>query len=331
MWTTSKDGGGGSSKTKANLRASNIKPKKSLGQHFVTDDNVLANIVHAANVRPGDRVLEVGPGTGNLTRHILAAGASVTAVEKDDILAEKLEMEYRQNPNFELVNGDVLHEDMGQILDRMAAQNRSQSEPQSSIADDRPQSSHANIKVLANLPYNITTDFLKLMLSKGSQLPELSIMIQEEVAQRLVSPAPDRWEYRAMSVFVHFYSDPRYCFRIPREKYFPVPGVDGALVTFRLRPPADRPAVPSEPDFLKLVNRAFSTRRKMLRNCLKPLYSPEEVTAALERLTINPLVRAQELSVAQFAALHRALHEAKLAEALHLTSESEGAVLEVLH
>lgn len=175
-----------------------------------------------------------------------------------------------------------------------------------------------SLKVVANLPYNITKDFLKATLPLGGTVAELSIMIQHEVAERLVDPTPGRPDYRAMSIYTHYYSSPKYrralaggggctelravvvCLcapeawaassaspppralatcrlRIPRQKYFPVPGVDGALVTFRLAPPSKRLEVPSERSFHALVTKAFSERRKMMRNSMQPLFSSQQV------------------------------------------------------
>eukprot|EP00775_Hariotina_reticulata_P010380 gene10380-10538_t len=272
MWDSGK-----AAATKTSLKAANIKAKKSLGQNFCTDDRVLSDIVNAARVTPADGVIEVGPGTGNLTRHLLATKAQVLAVEKDDTLVERLRQEFHE--------------------------------------------------VVANLPYNITKDFLLALLPQGALVSELNIMIQEEVAQRLVDPTPGRPDYRAMSVITHYYSKPVYRFRIPKEKYFPVPGVDGALVTFKLLPPSKRVSVPGERGFVVLVNKAFSERRKMLRNTLQPLYTAKQVEAALSEASIRPDARAQDLSVEQFAAVYNHLHQQVLAAAGIGGDNADGSLL----
>lgn len=331
------DGSGGglsgqAATTRRALRAANLRAKKSLGQNFCTDDAVLADIVAAARVSPGEPVIEVGPGTGNLTRHLLAANARVLAVEKDDALVERLRGEFAAAANLELVHGDVMRLDLPALVDRLAAEAAAAAAAgaggESSGGDDDggeqeagPSSSGSTaattaatattqrprVKVVANLPYNITKEFLLALLPRGDVVSELSIMIQEEVAQRLVDATPSRPDYRAMSVLTHFYSRPRYRFLIPKEKYFPVPGVDGALVTFKLRPPGKRPPVPDERAFVSLVSKAFSERRKMLRNTLQPLYSPREVEQALEGVGARIDARAQDLDFKQFAALHAGL------------------------
>ena len=169
---------------------------------------------------------------------------------------------------------------------------------------------------MANLPYNITKDFIRAVLPLGAHLAELHVMLQEEVARRLVNSTPGGPDYRAANIFVHFFSRPRYRFLIPKEKYFPVPGVDGALVSFQLRPPGSRPDVPSERAFVMLFNKAFSERRKMVRNSVQPLYPGPQVEAALVAAGLRPDARAQDLSVDDFVRFHWRLHELLLEEAL---------------
>ncbi|GAX84853.1 hypothetical protein CEUSTIGMA_g12274.t1 [Chlamydomonas eustigma] len=377
------------SATVANLRENRIKPKKSLGQNFLTDDNILKDIVSASGVQPGDLVLEIGPGTGNLTKHLLERGALVTAVEKDDTLYERLIEEYKDNPSLKIVKGDVLRSNVDQIIRDMIQQHRGCSSAHSSahtqsdvelhaeansastsnsIAEDgssdvafltdaaalrlTSNGSHSGsippapsdettisnssdtgseeaaelshlkssqqdkVRVVANLPYNITKEFLKLMLPKGHLVSELNIMIQEEVAWRLVNKTPGRPDYRAMNLRVQFYSKPKYRFLIPKERYFPAPGVDGALVTFRLLPPLARPSVPSERGFIALVGKAFLERRKMMRNSVQPLYTSQQMESALVHCGLRPDSRAQDLSLADFVGVHRALGEAVAKELL---------------
>ncbi|KAI8477068.1 MAG: S-adenosyl-L-methionine-dependent methyltransferase [Monoraphidium minutum] len=332
--------------TRANLKQANIKAKKSLGQNFLTDEAVLKGIVAAAGVQAGDVVLEVGPGTGNLTRFLVATGAQVIAVEKDDTLVERLREEFAQTPNLQLIHGDILRVGIPGILQQMQDRHEQQQAAARAATDGSADSGAAggareqqpgastsgrgappggapswrqrgggggrgSLKVVANLPYNITKEFLKATLPLGGSVSELSIMIQHEVAQRLVDPTPGRPDYRAMSVYTHFYSSPKYRLRIPRQKYFPVPGVDGALVTFRLAPPDRRAAVPSERGFHALVAKAFSERRKMMRNSMQPMYTSQQVEAALEEVKVRKDARAQELSAEQFVQLHWALHRMK--------------------
>ncbi|GIL83214.1 hypothetical protein Vretimale_11273 [Volvox reticuliferus] len=363
--------------TVANLYEDRIKAKKSLGQNFLTDDGVLQDIVVAAGVGPGDLVLEVGPGTGNLTKHLLAAGAHVTAVEKDDTLYGRLQDEYRNVPELSLVHGDALKVGLEEVIRGMLMQERQAAPPcahppaetcvavaelatgptsaatpdpepstsAAAVTPSRPNSTSGSrpgkaaaasngdgggsgggggggrsrkVKVVANLPYNITKDLLLLLLPLGDLISDLHIMIQHEAAVRLTERTPGGPEWRAANIRTLFYSRPRYRFRISRVKYDPVPGVDGALVTFSLLPPGARPAVPSERAFHALVVKAFSERRKKMRNSLQPLHSSNQVEAALAGCGLNVDARAQDLTLEQFVTLSCHLHQQTVAEGMGL-------------
>jgi 16S rRNA A1518/A1519 N6-dimethyltransferase RsmA/KsgA/DIM1 with predicted DNA glycosylase/AP lyase activity len=315
-------------------------PPRSLGQNFLTDEATLARIVRASGVAPGDLVLEVGPGTGNLTRHLVGAGARVTAVEKDDALAERLP---EAVPGLAaLVRGDVLRVGLRGVVAGMMRG-----------AGGGGAGAAAAVKIVANLPYNITKEFLLAALplggpggaraaaagaadgdgdgdgddnELGSGVSEVTLMLEEDAARRLSDPKPGRPDYRAMSVLVHRWSRPQYLFRIPRDRYYPQPGVDGAMVRFRLVAPRDRPPLPfpragdaAERAHAALINAAFSERRKMMRNVLTsglgrggrawgaPTRDPAVVAAALVDAGARDEARPQELSPAQFAAFHCAL------------------------
>lgn len=275
-------------------------------------------------------MLEVGPGTGNLTRHLIALGARVTAVEKDDALAARLE---ESAPGLaRIVHGDVLRVGLREVVAQM-------------LAEDEGQQTHRAVKIVANLPYNITKEFLLAALPLGGELngssndnnddthtstnpggvSEVTLMLEEDAARRLADPTPNRPDYRAMSVLVHRWSKPQYLFRIPRDRYYPPPGVDGAMVTFRLVPPHSRPPLPFPPGeeaerlHAALVNAAFSERRKMMRNVLTSgvgrggrdwgaaTRDAAVVAASLQDAGARDEARPQELSSAQFAKFHWAL------------------------
>mmetsp|Transcript_19915 Transcript_19915/g.43357 ORF Transcript_19915/g.43357 Transcript_19915/m.43357 type:complete len:171 (-) Transcript_19915:69-581(-) len=146
------------------------------------------------------------------------------------------------------------------------------------------------------------------MMPLGESVSELSIMIQDEVARRLADKTPGRADYRAMNLKVQFYSRVRYRFSIPKEKYYPAPTVDGALITFDLLPRERRVAVPSERGLLSLVAAAFSSRRKMMRNAVPPLFTTEQVEGALTAEGLRPDARAQDLNFDQFVRVYRRLH-----------------------
>ncbi|KAK9830535.1 hypothetical protein WJX72_012320 [[Myrmecia] bisecta] len=283
------------SDTQAYLRTQKTRPKKSLGQNFVVNDELLAAIVREAHIQPGDVVFEIGPGTGNLTRYLLQAGAEVTAIEKDDTLAAGLAQACAQEPKFTMVHADVLALDLQAVIAACLAQK------QHTRARSR------KVKIIANLPYYITKDCLRQVLPLGDSVSLVYLMLQEEAAQRLVVEGPGTPHYRAMNVFVNFYSLPRYEFRVDKSSYHPQPSVDGALVRFRLLPQAERLPMSAEATFWRMVDQAFAERRKMLRNSLQSLYEGALVTATLQRIGLPDTARAQDLSVAQFVALFQNL------------------------
>lgn len=280
------------------LKALDISPKKSLGQNFMSDDAVLRDIVRVAGLVPEDVVVEVGPGTGALTRHLLETGARVTAVEKDASLHEKLTVDFEDVDSLKLICGDVLRMNMTTLLDEARA------EPfaKGVVPEESPA---PHLKVIANLPYYITKDFLLRTLPLGDRISRMILMLQHEVAARLTQETPGGPDWRAMNIIVQYMSHPKYLFKIDRRKYVPAPKCHGAVVDFRLRPPDDRPAVPrgDEAHFIKLVKKAFLQRRKALRNSLQPLVNPEQAVAALEAAGLTSDARAQELGLDEFVKL----------------------------
>lgn len=283
------------------LKEQNIRPKKSLGQNFMMDDTVLVAITKAAALTPGAPVLEVGPGTGALTRQLLATGAAVTAVEKDSDLFARLETEFEGVPTMKLICSDILRVRLPDLLDEMLA-------GESNTSTDKGQ-----VQVVANLPYYITKDFLVKALPEGRRVSRLLLMLQDEVAIRLTAQTPGGADWRAMNIIVHYYSEPQYLFKIDRKKYVPVPKVHGAVVEFRLRKPEERPSVPDERAFISLVKKAFLQRRKALRNSLQPLVSSSEAVAALEAVGLQADARAQELRLEDFVQLAWEIEKVKSA------------------
>lgn len=291
------------SSLKLMLKQKTIRPKKSMGQNFMVDDDVSLSMVSAAGIRPEDIVIEVGPGTGALTRHLLETGAHVIAIEKDEGLHAHLKVEYSSSVDaghLSLLCGDVLRMDLVSVLDGVL------------LEKDKMQSGYCfqgKVHVVANLPYNITKSFLVQALPLGGRIARLMLMLQEEVAIRLTAAQPGDPDWRAMNVIIQYLSSPRYLFKIDRRKYVPMPKCHGAVVDFGLIPPDKRPTLPAtgEKEFFSFVKRAFLQRRKALRNSLQPSFDSSQVTRAVESVGLSPNVRAQELSMAQFVELIWAL------------------------
>ena len=254
----------------------------------------------AAGVGPGDHVLEIGAGTGVLTRALLSAGARVTAIERDRALATALAAN-----NGALVESSalrVVHDDATRWLRGADA---AASFPDAAAGAPRA-------KVVANIPYAISTELLALLLPRGAAFGPVVLLVQEEWAQRLVAAPAGAADAREMSMRVRFYAEPRYVRHVPRAAFSPPPNVDSAVVSFALRPPADWPLPPGPRTaaFFAMLRAAFASRRKMLRKTLAASAlgaSGDAVAAALAAAGAPPDARPQELALPQFLALFAAL------------------------
>jgi len=266
------------------LGAERLRPRKALSQNFLTDAAALDTIVEAAELQAGDRVVEVGPGLGVLTRRLLAAGASVLAVELDPRLAAWLRRELGSLPGFELIEADALAV-----------------HPRDCFAGEP-------FKLVANIPYHITSPLLHAFLD-GERPPLLTVLlVQAEVAERVAAP-PGRMSY--LSVFVQNVTDAEVLVRVPAAAFEPSPKVDSAVLRLRRR---DRPTVPAGPErevLYRVVQAGFRQRRKQLHNALRrelPL-PPGALDAALVACGVDPERRAQTLRLDEWACLATRLAE----------------------
>ncbi len=264
------------------MGAERLRPRKSLSQNFLTDPEALDAIVAAAELAPGDRVVEIGPGLGVLTRRLLAAGASVLAVELDPRLAEYLRRELYGVEGFELIEADALT-----IHPRECFPGQS-------------------FKLVANIPYHITSPLLHTFL-EGERPPDLTVLlVQLEVAERVAAP-PGRMSY--LSVFVQNVTEADVVARVPAAAFEPPPSVDSAILRLRRR---DVPTVPVGEDrdpFYRVVQAGFRQRRKQVHNGLTrelPV-DRDAVERALGACGVTPDRRPQTLSVAEWACLTGAL------------------------
>lgn len=233
----------GIEKTDAYLRKMDFRAKKSLGQNFMIQENVLSKTVAYAGVQKGDRVLEIGSGTGNLTRYMLAKGAEVVCVEKDDRLHEAFVKEFEEEVKSKRLK--VVHADVMRWLTE-----RDRRERELVASGGSVDQMLRFDKVVANLPFNITTDLLKFLLPRCESVfrpptgsPEsrpsgdVFLLLQDEAARRLCECRAGDSNYRAMNVLVDcFCSSTEYLFKIDRKAFFPAPNVDGALAHFKIRP-----------------------------------------------------------------------------------------------
>jgi ribosomal RNA small subunit methyltransferase A len=308
LWSDSKT----AAQTRQRLKEQNLRPKKALGQNFLLDDSILSSIVKSSGVGPGSNVLEIGPGTGNLTRHLLGTGALVTAVEKDTALYESLKVDFADH-NIELIHGDVMRQKLPDIIDTMGHHWNNSTAGSNNNDNDDSQSLPPPVTVVANLPYNITKDLLMSWLPQGGHLhiSKMVLMLQHEVGERLTMPTPGASDWRVINLIVQYYSDARYVFRVDRRKYHPAPKVDGAMVEFIFKKPEDRVKVPDEKGFIRLMKQAFSQKRKMMKNSIQPMVSGKDMGDALVACGMDESARAQDLSLQQFAQLSWELHNMK--------------------
>lgn len=264
-------------------------PRQRLGQHFLADLDWREQIARAIRVSPHSTVpltkddnhcwIEIGPGHGEMTRHLLAAGGPVAAIELDPVLASALGRLAKEFPHLTVVSRDILKTNLAALA-----------------------SGH-RIRVYGNLPYYITSPILHHLFEFAAIIDEIHLVIQTEVAQRIAAQ-PGRRDYGYLSVVTQFYTRPEFVFEIPREAFQPPPKVTSALVTLRLPGERLKLALKDEQSFLSFVKLSFSQKRKTLMNNLRSLAKPEKIRAALASLDVRPDARAEQLTVAQLAALH---------------------------
>lgn len=282
----------------ATLKALNSRsrfPRKSLGQHYMLNSTVNDQLVSAANVKEGDFVLEIGPGTGSLTNVLIESGATVLAIEKDPHMAA-LNKERFANTDRLM----VLEEDFTRCHIRSHMLTLLESKK-------LPCGVTRHAKVVANIPFNISKDVVKQLLPMGDIFSEVVLLLQDETAMRLAESSLRSSEYRPINIFVKFYSDPEYNFKVPRENFFPQPNVDAAVVTFKLKQPSEYPSVPSIKSFFALVNSAFNGKRKMLRKTLQHICASSEIEAALVSIGVPATSRPEELTLDDFVKLHNSI------------------------
>ncbi|MEC4814204.1 MAG: 16S rRNA (adenine(1518)-N(6)/adenine(1519)-N(6))-dimethyltransferase RsmA [Scytonema sp. PMC 1069.18] len=265
-------------------------PRKSFAQHWLKSDKALNAIVKAAQLQSGDRILEIGPGTGILTRRLLPVVQSLLAVEIDRDLCQRLTKEFGSRENFLLLQGDFLELDVTSLVRPFPAfQNQN--------------------KVVANIPYNITGPIIEKLLGtianpNSQPYDSIVLLIQKEVAERLVAK-PGSKACGALTVRVQYLAECELICTVPAGAFYPPPKVDSAVV--RLVPRQFEPQALEPRRLETLVKLGFGAKRKMLRNNLQAIIERDDLTQLLEQLEINPQVRAEEISVAQWVSLSNQL------------------------
>jgi len=273
-----------------------LSAKKSLGQNFIIDTNILQNIVKAANIDEKTNVMEVGPGIGALTEQLARAAKKVVAFEIDDRLLPVLEETLAPYDNVTVLHQDVLKAELEQV------------------AEDHFSPSE-RLVLVANLPYYITTPIIMYFLESGILLDSMTVMMQKEVANR-ISAAPGTKAYGSLSIAIQYYMEAEIAFTVPKTVFRPMPNVDSAIIHLTRK---EKPSVQvkDEPFFFAVVRSSFVQRRKTLRNNLQAAFGKEEDTkgkleAAFEKSGIDPSRRGETLSIEEFGRLAERLYEEKL-------------------
>ncbi len=262
-----------------------VQLKRRWGQNFLIDANILRHIVDAASLGADDTVIEIGPGIGSLTQALAQRAGRVIAIEIDRELVHILRELFADEPKVELIAGDALKVDFSEL-----------------VPEGTP------IKVVANLPYYITSPLIFHLLEQRVALEFAVLMVQAEVADRLVA-APGSKDYGSLSVAVQYRADVDVVVRVPRTVFMPQPQVDSKVV--RLRPRPYTPAAKSDELFFAVVRAAFAQRRKTLRKALQPLAQTYQIdsTELLERAGIDPSLRGEKLDLGTFVSLANVLYD----------------------
>lgn len=268
-----------------------INMSKSLGQNFLIDGNIVRNIVEGAGIGEEDYVLEIGPGIGVLTEELALKAKKVLSVEIDQQFVGILSQTLKEQDNIEIYPGDILEVDLERIIEEKLG--------------------GGPVKVVANLPYNITTPILARLLENSYNIDSITVMIQKEVADRIVSTEKDK-DYGALSVFANFYANTEIILRVPNTVFIPRPKVESAVVQLKLK--EDLPKVNKE-IFFSLVKSAFGKRRKTILNSMTTGYldlSKEELKGILEKLDLKENLRAENLSIENYAAISQEIEKLKV-------------------
>lgn len=274
-------------KTQDLVKKYNFKFSKSLGQNFLIDESVLTDIVEGASVNEEDLVIEIGPGVGSLTAQLIGRAKKVVSIELDNDLIPILQEELGQYENFTLIHNDALKVDFNEI-----------------IGDEK------SVKLVANLPYYVTTPIIVKLLKDNYNFKSLTIMIQKEVAER-IDAEPNCKEYGSLSLLVQYYCDTKIVRRVSPGCFIPRPKVDSIVIRLD-RLDKKRVEVKDEKLMFDIIRNAFNMRRKTMWNAVKFLGMPkEDLEKAFELSNIDQKRRGETLSLEEFAMLADKIVEVK--------------------
>ncbi len=280
-----------SQETKYLMNKYNITANKSYGQNFLIDENVVSGIVEKAEVSKKDLVIEIGPGLGTLTSFLLDSAGKVICIELDTNMLKILNDRFKLYNNFELINDDVLKVNLQELISK--------------------NSEFENVKVVANLPYYITTPIIMKLLEEKLNLTSITVMVQKEVAERLTEE-PGGKNTGSITYSINYYTEPTTVIEVPKESFIPSPKVDSSVIKLDvLKEPKIK--VLDENLFFKVVKCAFLQKRKTLINSLSNsgISNKETLENILIELGLDLRVRAEQLTLEQFGSISDKLHDLK--------------------
>lgn len=281
--------------TKSIMKKYNIRANKSLGQNFLINNEVVENIVSSSELTKEDMVIEIGPGLGTLTKYLLKEAGKVLCIELDNKMIGILKERFSGYNNFEIINADVLKVNLNKIIN-----------------ENKKSENIKKIKIVANLPYYITTPIIMKLLEEKLDIESITVMIQKEVADRLIE-TPGGKNTGAITYTVYYYCDSEKIMEVPNSSFIPEPEVTSEVIKMNLR---SKPVVDIDNNkvMFMVIKSAFMQRRKTLLNALtntKVFLNKEEGLKILNELNLNENVRAEELSIQDFANIAKSITERK--------------------
>ena len=279
--------------TKFIMKKYGIRANKSLGQNFLINSEVVENIVNSSEITKEDMVIEIGPGLGTLTKYLLEKAGKVLCIELDTRMIKILEDRFNMYENFEIINADVLKVDLKQI-----------------IKQNKKEEQIKNVKIVANLPYYITTPIIMKLLEEQLDIESITVMIQKEVADRLIE-TPGQKDTGAITYSVYYYCNSEKVMEVPNSSFIPEPEVTSEVIKMTLR--KELAVAIENPKFMfMIIKSAYMQRRKTLLNALtntKVFISKEEGIQILKKLGLDENVRAENLSIEDFANIAKIILE----------------------
>ena len=279
--------------TKFIMKKYNIRANKNLGQNFLINSEVVENIINSSEITQEDMVIEIGPGLGTLTKYLLEKAGKVLCIELDSKMVKILNNRFSLYDNFEIINADVLKINLNEIINEIKRQEKIK-----------------KVKVVANLPYYITTPIIMKLLEENLDIESITVMIQKEVADRLIE-TPGGKNTGAITYTVYYYCESEKIMEVPNSSFIPEPEVTSEVIKMNLR---DKPAVEiKNPKVMfMIIKSAFMQRRKTLLNALtntKVFINKDEGLRILRELNLSENVRAEELSIQDFANIAKVISE----------------------